>query len=228
MKTLFSHLWKVATLSAFLVLAACATHHGWKTRTASNDFVDGTVVLAEVILSASREQVIRGEGILEGWRDTLQAAGHSDQDIVNGSEVTLWTYCYGHNSGVPLCAHHGHYLAHLPEHLRKNIHGDPDSKTDTNGELVEVKLTRMPSGRLFGEVISVYRQSTDWGDCREAALERSGTETALLNLTMVGPPRASWIECTGAENDGWVRRPVVGAPLSRGPPVSEWVKRDEI
>lgn len=224
MKKLFGHFWHGVALTVFLVLTGCATHHGWKTRTAPNDFVDGTIVLAEVILSASREQVFEGQGILEGWRDTLLAAGLSDHDIVDGSEVTLWTYCYGHNSGVPLCAHHGHYLAHLPEHLRKEIRGDPDSRNDTNGELVEVKLTRMPSGRLFGEVVSVFRPSTDWGDCREATLDRSGTETALLSLTMVGPPRASWIECTGAESEGWVRRPVVGAPLSKGPQVSEWVK----
>ena len=169
--------------------------------------------------------MIEGEGILEGWRDTLLAAGYHDRDIVDHSEVTLWTYCYGHNSGVPLCAHHGHYLAHMPEHLRNEVRGDPDSRTDTNGELVAVRLSRMPSGRLFGEVVRVYRPSTDWGDCREATLDRSGTETALLSLTMVEPPRASWIECTGAESHGWARRPVIGAPLSRGAPVSEWVKR---
>ena len=224
MNVLFSRFWQCVTLSAFLVLTGCATHDGWKTRTAPNDFVDGTIVLAEVILPASREQVVKGEGILQGWRDTLLAAGLNDRDIVDGSEVTLWTYCYGHNSGVPLCAHHGHYLAHLPEHLRNKVRGDPDSRADTNGDLVEVRLTRMPSGRLFGEVVGAYRPSTDWGDCREATLDRSGAETALLSLTMVGPPRASWIECTGAESEGWSRRPVLGAPLSRGPPVSEWVK----
>ena len=84
-------------------------------------------------------------------------------------------YCYGHNSGVPLCAHHGHYLAHLPEYLRNKVRGDSDSRIDTNGELVEVRLTRMPSGRLFGEVVSVDWPSTDWGGCRQATLERSGT-----------------------------------------------------
>ena len=84
----------------------------------------------------------------------------------------------------------------------------------------------MPSGRLFGEVVGAYRPSTDWGDCREATLDRSGAETALLSLTMVGPPRASWMRIAPApeENEGWSRRPVLGAPLSRGPPVSEWVK----
>ena len=151
MKKPFSHFRRGATLSAFLVLTGCATHEGWEIPTASNDFVDGTVVLAEVILSASREQVTEGEGVLEGWRDTPLAAGYQDRDIVDYSEVTWWTCCYGHNSGVPLCAHHGHFLAHLPTHLWNRVRGGPDNRTDTNGELVEVRLTRMPGGRLFGE-----------------------------------------------------------------------------
>ena len=46
MKKLFGHFWHGVALTVFLVLTGCATHHGWKTRSAPNDFVDGTVVLA--------------------------------------------------------------------------------------------------------------------------------------------------------------------------------------
>ena len=189
MKICIGSLWHGVAVFVLVVMTGCATDSGWQTQTAPDHFVDGTVVLAEVILSANRGQVINGEGILEGWREALLAAGYQDHDINDDSEVTLWTYCYGHNSGVPLCAHHGYYLAHLPAHLQGTVRGDPDGESETNGELVEVKLKRISNGRLFGEVVNIYRKSTDWRDCEEASLQRSeAAAVLLLSLIHISEP----------------------------------------
>jgi hypothetical protein len=204
--------------------AGCSTLSGWETQSASTDFVDGTRVLGELIQVSTRDEVLAGQGLLKGWREKLFSAGYSDKDIVDGSEITVWTYCYGHNSGVPLCAHHGHYVAHVPPELRAGLQGDPDSKPETSGDLVEIELNRNPAGELVGRLIAVFRKSGDWGPCRDAYLERGEVSSALLTLTTVGPPRANWIECDHAEVNSWMRKPVVGAPFSRGQPVSQWVK----
>lgn len=207
-----------------LLCAGCSTLSGWETRSASTDFVDGTRVLGEVIMVARREDVIAGQGLLKGWREKLISAGYSDDDIVDGSEVTVWSYCYGHNSGVPLCAHHGHYVVHVPTNLRAGLQGDPDGESETSGDLVEIELKRTPTGELVGSLVAVFRKSGDWSPCRDAYLERGEVSSALLSLTTVGPPRANWIECDNVESDGWTRQPVVGAPFSQGWPVSQWVK----
>ena len=207
-----------------LFATGCASLSGWETESSSKDFVNGTRILTEVIMVATRNQVIAEEGLLKGWRKKLISAGYSDKDIVDGSEITVWSYCYGHNSGVPLCAHHGHYVAHVPPELRHGIQGDPDANSETSGDLVEIELKRSPTGELVGNLVAVYRKSGDWGSCRDVYLERGEVSSALLALMVVGPPRANWIECDHAESDGWVRQPVIGAPLSHGPPVSQWVK----
>lgn len=94
-----------------------------------------------------------------------------------------------------------------------------------NGDLVEIELTRTPSGALVGKVIAVYRKSADWAPCRDAYLQLGDAYSVMTTLAGVGPPRANWIECDAeAENDGWIRRPIPGAPASVGPPVSVWVK----
>jgi hypothetical protein len=110
-------------------------------------------------------------------------------------------------------------VAHVPPALRDG----PDAPPATD-DLVEVELVRIPSGALVGTLVSVYRRSGAWAPCREAFLERDPAADAVLSVG-VGPPRANWIECdAAAEADGWVRRPIPGAPSSRGPPVSVWVK----
>jgi len=221
--TVWGHVPKFVLLGSFLA-TGCASVSGWETESVSNDFADGTRVLGELIMVARRDQVIAEEGLLKGWRRKLISAGYSDKDIVDGSEITVWSYCYGHNSGVPLCAHNGHYVAHAPPELRHGLQGDPDGNPETSGDLMEIELQRKPAGDLVGKLVAVYRKSGDWGSCRDAYLERGEVSSAVLALMVVGPPRANWIECAHAESDGWVRQPVNGAPLSVGLPVSQWVK----
>lgn len=207
-----------------MLMAGCTAISSWETESGSPDFVDGTRVLGEVILIATRDQTLAGEGLFSGWRDKLLIAGYSDDDIQDGSEATIWSYCYGHNSGVPLCAHHGHYIAHVPEELREGLNSDHSANPEGRGDLVEVELVRTPTGAIVGTLVAVYRKADDWAPCREAGLERGAGESAFLAVAGVGPPRAQWIECDDSASDGWTRRPVVGAPLSRGPPVSQWIK----
>ncbi len=216
---------RLALVLLALFFTGCASLSGWETESAGEDFPDGLRILGEVIMVTSRAEALSGNGLMKGWRDKLISAGYTDDDIVDGSEVTVWAYCYGHNSGVPLCAHHGHYVAHVPEALRAELRGDPDSESESSGDLVEVELTRTPSGALVGKVISVYRKSGDWSPCRDAYLQRGGASAALMTMSGVGPPRANWIECDALiEQDGWTRRPVPAAPMNNGPPVSVWVK----
>lgn len=210
-----------------LLAAGCASSSGWETESAPADFPDGLRVLGEVILVMSRDEALSGKGLTKGWRDKLIAAGYTDVDIVSGSELTVWAYCYGHNSGVPICSHHGHYVAHVPRDLydesRKEAQHRPAS-----GDLVEIQLMRTASGSLVGTFVAVYRKSGHWSPCREAFLERGSASTALMSVAGVGPPRANWIECDPAvEADGWTRRAIAGAPVSSGPPVSVWVKFPE-
>jgi hypothetical protein len=52
----------------------------------------------------------------------------------------------------------------------------------------------------------------------------NGEEYECSFQSLVAQPRAFWIECASAESDGWLRRPVRGAPPSATTLVSEWVK----
>lgn len=224
----FLRRWCWPLVLAPLLAAGCASVSGWDTESAGPDFPDGLIILGEVIMVTSREEALSGNGLMKGWRDKMISAGYTDEDIVDGSEVTVWAYCYGHNSGVPLCAHHGHYVAHVPSNLRSGLQGDPDSNSESSGDLVEVELSRIPNGALVGKVVAVYRKSQDWSPCRDAYLERGDASSGLMTAMGVGPPRANWIECDAvAENDGWTRRAIPGAPVSNGPPVSVWVKLPE-
>lgn len=166
--------WLIPTTLTFLLATGCASLSGWETESVGDGFPDGLRILGEVIMVASREEALSGRGLMKGWREKLISAGYEDEDIVDGSQATIWAYCYGHNSGVPLCAHHGHYVAHIPSDLRAGLHGDPDSHPDSSGDLVEVELTRTPSGALVGRVLAVYRQSGNWTPCRDAYLESGG------------------------------------------------------
>jgi len=194
---------------------------GWDTERAGADFVEGETVLAEVTWVFTREQALSGEGFVKGWPAKLQAAGLAGEALEDGSTAVVWTYCYGHNSGVPLCRHTGHYVARVPEALRGTLQADPPGG-DGNGDLVEVSLSRTPEGDLVGEIVRVYRKHDDWGSCRVARLEGL---SAVYVVSMVGPPRAIWLECDDLGQAGWRRRPVRGAPLHEGPPVSEWIRR---
>lgn len=207
-----------------LLLSGCAANYGWHTETAGADFEPGTHVLGELIMRPTREQVLSGDGIMRGWAGKLRELGYSETDIVDGSEATVWAFCFGHNSGVPLCTHHGHYLVHIPVEFRDGLHFDDDSP-DTSGDLVEIELMATPSGYLVGRWVGVYRVAGAWAGCRVETLERGPVSTTLTLLGGVGPPRANWLECDDVSADGWTRRPVAGAPLSQPTPVSEWVRK---
>jgi hypothetical protein len=220
-------IYQLTLLNSYMLLSllttGCASISGWDTKSASSDFVDGTRVLAEVVMIATRHQVISNDFGNDDSLATLISAGYTDNDIVDGSVVTVWSYCFGHNSGVHICRHTGHYIAHVPLELREGLQDSP--AWDTTGDLVEVELTKTPTGYLVGKVVTVYRKSEDWSPCRRAEYQpTSELSNAFLSLTTVGPPRAIWIECENLEGEGWVRRPVRGAPPSKGPPISEWVK----
>lgn len=214
---------RLAVVVLFAV-SGCSVNSGWKTGTADDDFVDGTRVLGELILSTTREQAMSNEGILQGWREKVLSLGHTDADIQNGSGVTVWAYCYGHNSGVPQCAHHGHYVAFVPPEYREGLRFADDGDPETAGDIVEVELVRTPKGAIVGKLVGIYRPAADWGDCRMESLQRGALSSTLATLSGVGPPRAIWLECDSAAADGWSRRPVRGAPLSTALPVSEWIR----
>lgn len=216
----------VVILGAAVLCAAsgCSVNSGWQTANADEGFADGTHVLGELILSTSREQALGNEGVMQGWREKLLSLGYDDADIEDGSSVTVWAYCYGHNSGVPQCAHHGHYVAFVPAGYREGLHFEDDGDPDTSGDIVEVELVRTPKGAIVGKLVGVYRPSADWGDCRMESLQRGALSSTLAILSGVGPPRAIWLECDSAAADGWSRRPVRGAPLSTSMPVSEWIR----
>lgn len=207
------------------ITGGCASNYGWQTETPTEDFVEGTHVLGELIVSAPRSLVLSGDGIFRGWRNALLDIGYSDSDIVDGSEASVWAFCYGHNSGVPLCTHHGHYLVHVPAEFRDGLKFDDAGALDTRGDLVEIELVTTRSGKIAGKWVGVYRPATDWGDCRIESLKRSSASTVVSVLGGVGPARAQWLECDNAADDGWIRRPVRGAPPPFEQfPVSEWIK----
>lgn len=224
MNKLLSNL-RYSYLLLLLIAGGCASNSGWETESAADDFVDGTRILGEVVLVTTRDEVLANKGLMNGWREKLISAGYTDSDIIDGSEVTIWAYCYGWNSGVSMCAHHGHYVAHVPEALRNSVRGDPDNNWETSGDLVEIELIKTPTGQLVANVVAVYRKSDDWSPCRQTSLQQVSEASAVLStLAGVGPARAMWIECENIEEEGWLRRPVRGAPISAGPPISEWVK----
>ncbi len=214
----------LSTAAMAIAASGCASDYGWQTADASAEFVEGTHVLGELIMNVSKDQVMAGEGLLNGWRGKLHDLGYTDADIVDGSEVTVWTYCYGHNSGVPLCAHHGHYVVHVPAEYRQGLNFEQDGDPSTRGDLVEIELLQTSTGKIAGRLVGQYRPASDWADCRVESLSRGSVSTTMSILGGVGPPRANWIECSDAETDGWVRRRVVGAPPSDSFPVSEWIR----
>ncbi|MBA6294374.1 hypothetical protein H4J58_03185 [Colwellia sp. MB3u-70] len=173
----------------------------------------------------TRDESLSNKGLLLGWRDKLISAGYTDNDIVDGSEITIFTYCYGWNSGVSICAHHGHYVAHVPVELQGKLKGDLDATWSTSGDLVEVELNKTPKGYIVGKVVRLFRKSDDWSPCRKVSLEQvSEASVVLSTLAGIGPARAMWIECDESNAGGWTRRPILHGPQSAGPPISEWVK----
>ncbi len=201
------------------ILTACAgMAPRWHTEDAPTGFLSGTRVLAEVTGLAPHEWIETGEGLFEGWGEKLAAVGYTLGDIADGSEISAWAYCYAHNSSIPVCANHGQYLAHVPEAFRGELRAE---STSERGDLAEIELTATPDGKLVGKLVAVYRRSGDWGDCHIARWEDTSMAYALSSL---GPPRALWIECDGAESDGWIRSPVRGAPPAAPDPVSTWIK----
>ena len=82
-----SSLGRMIVILSSLLAVGCASVSSWQTETAPDDFVDGTHILAEVVLIATREQALTAGGLMEGWRDKLVDVGYSEDDIVDGSEV---------------------------------------------------------------------------------------------------------------------------------------------
>jgi len=206
-------------ITCSVILTACAgIAPRWHTEDAPTGFVSGTRVLAEVTVLAPREWIEIGEGLFEGWQEKLLAVGYTDDDIAEGSEISVWTYCYAHNSSVPVCANHGQYLAHVPEAFRRELRAE---STSVRGDLAEIELTATPDGKLVGKLVAIYRRSRGWGDCRIAKWEDTSIAYAPSSL---GPPRALWLECDSAESDGWMRSPDRGAPPAAPDPVSIWIK----
>jgi hypothetical protein len=214
--------------SYFLLLfitAGCASQSGWETQSASPEFVNGTRILAEVVMITTRDESLSNKGLFSGWQEKLKSAGYTDNDIVDGSEVSLWSYCYGWNSGVSTCAHHGHYVAHVPKELRGKLKAVINVTGETSGDLVEVELNKTPTGHIVGKVVSLFRKSGDWSPCHKTSLQLISEASALLStLVGIGPARAEWIECEEPNAEGWIRRPILRGPQSAGPPISEWVK----
>ena len=206
------------------MISGCASMSGWESETAPDNFIDGTTILGEVVMVPTKDEAFSNNGIFKDLKKKLVSVGYNDADISDGSLVSIWTYCYGWNSGVPLCSHHGHYIAYVPENLRGTINGDKDDRAETNGDLVEVTLTKTSDNKILGRVKGKYADGDDWKNCRESGLNQtSNIGVALSTLAMVGPPQAMWIECDMEGSSGWLRRPVPG-PSSDGPPISEWIK----
>jgi hypothetical protein len=113
---------------------------------------------------------------------------------------------------------------YVPLEFRQGLNFDDNGVEGSRGDLVEIELVMTPSRKIVGKWIGVYRNAEDWEDCRIASLERDTLSTIMSILSGVGPPRAEWIECDYAGIDGWIRRPVPGAPPSAPFPVSEWLK----
>jgi hypothetical protein len=219
-------------VAAFLLLHGCASSGPyWETKQAPADFVAGTRVLAEVTESITRAEVLSGQyaqPLTSGLHERLLAVGIADIEIVDGSEVGARTFCYGHNS-VAGCVHQGFYNVHLPPRFRGkvNVQFDRHVRLRSRGDLIEVELRKTPTNQLVGILVGVYRTYDDWRDCQEESLIYKETASqALLSLSPYGPPGARWIECAGIEKEGWIRRPVLGAPPNGVPnkPVSQWFK----
>lgn len=205
------------------LLMGCAPSTNWG-ESPSPNFVNGTRILAEVIYIAKREDIVGKNEFQPGWWNTLQAAGYSEADIIDGSEMTVFSYCYGFNSGVPTCQHNGMYLAHASAELSHGLRGNyGNANSQTGGDLLEIELTKIPTGKVIGKVVAVFRKSDQWGSCRIAQLVSSSFVDVMQTLALVGPPRAMWIECDDLESEGWTRKPV-GGPPSEGPSISQWIK----
>jgi hypothetical protein len=206
---------------------SCSQMSGWQTESASTDYRDNTRVLAELIVFATRDEVMAADSnrpwsvLWEHWPERLSAAGYSDADIVDGSEAVAWSYCFAYNNTVPLCSHYGYYPIHIPLEFRDNLAVHNDGDPNTQGDLVEIQLVRVADGSLVGKVVDVYRRSNDWSPCRTQRREGKGSVTGNAAY---GRPQGWWIECEGIESDGWIRQPVDGTPPGIEPPVSQWIK----
>jgi hypothetical protein len=110
--------------------------NGCKNQSASPKFVDGTLIIAESVMTITRVQVLTNKSLFLSLRGKYISAGYAGYDIFDGSEITVFTYYYGWNSGVAICAHHGHYLTHVTVELEGKLKSSIDSTSDTLGELV--------------------------------------------------------------------------------------------
>jgi hypothetical protein len=204
-----------------LVLGGCAGL-SWETEKADSSFVDGTRILGEVGWAYTRDEVLaEKDPYVPGWRTKLLSIGFTDAEIVNGSEVSVHTFCYAWDMAVP-CRHRGVYLAHVNPNLQGKV---ASRRGRLHGELVEIELRKTPSNDLAGVVVAIYRKGDDWQDCRGKNLGDMG----IFKYSPSGPPNGAWIDCDGLEKEGWVQRVVRSAPSSdpNKPPliyVHEWIK----
>lgn len=177
----------------------------------ASGFVDGTRVLAILAEKFPRDKITQQGWIQNNWYPRLIEAGYGDADIVDGSEVSAMSYCYGHNSRVG-CKHQGLYFAHVPRELRDQlISGEAGNVSDKN-DIIEIELRLLPSKLLFGLVRRIYRHANAWGDCRPKFLANS----KMYALSPYGPPIGLWLVCDSLQKDGWLGFDVRGAPLPSG------------
>lgn len=196
----------------------------WDNKQAGRDFVDGTRVLAELHFEFTRQEALaEDDGMLEGWTEKMNGINLSPADILNGSVVSVDTYCFAHNSSVG-CKHIGAYVAYVRPELLGTLtakHGGAEvnyRSVREHGDLLEVELRKTEKNGVAGIVVGIYRSHEDWQDCRYRDLQPSSVNA----VSRLGPPVALWIHCDGAEHDGWTRMPVSGAPShSNGSPVAE-------
>jgi hypothetical protein len=165
-------------------------------------FQSGTHIIGEVVKLYTRNQVLKNElpKFTSDLKSDLLATGISESDIVDGSEVGVFTYCYAHNSSVSCLEHMGYYMAHASPELRDQI---------KLGSVVEVDVSLNKKNRLMGSIVRVYGAIDDPAvGCSLKKLNYKG----LATFSPLGAPVGAWYDCKGMEKDEWVRRCVRGAP----------------
>lgn len=162
----------------------------------------GTHILGEAVKLYTRDQVLQNKlpKFTSKLIDDLLASGVPESDIVDGSEIGVFTYCYAHNSSVSCLEHMGYYMAHSSADLRNQI---------KLGSIVEFRVNINKENRLMGSVVRVHGDINDTSvGCEIQKLNYKG----LATFSPLGPPIGAWYECKGKEKDGWVKKCVIGAP----------------
>ncbi len=158
----------------------------------------GSEILGEVVTAVALKDILRHRDF-SGYREDLLATGVPAEEIVEGSEVIVFSYCYAHNSRVG-CKHGGRYVAHVAADLREKL---------GVGSIVSAKLTLSDGRWPLARISEVFGKVDDPAlDCTHRRLDYRG----LASFSPYGPPIGGWLECKGIQAQGWVRKCVAGAP----------------